>query len=161
MQVHETLKGKQMTSSRAGQVVPGTTLNYSMSLRVRHPTLDPTELTNALHLEPLHSWRAGEPRRSLTGAALGGEHRESYWSAPLPGQAVGSAAFPLELFLGQQLLQLSRHRELLGRVQAGGGQISLLVEISHAENSVLTLSPGVSRKLADLNIEVEFQFVAD
>jgi Domain of unknown function (DUF4279) len=150
-----------MTSSRASQVVPGTALNYAISLRVRHPNLDPAVLTKALHLEPLHCWRAGEPRRSVTGAALGGEHRDSYWSAPLPGQAVGSAAFPLELFLGQQLVQLGRHRELLSRVQGEGGQISLLIEISPAENAVLTLSTGVSRKLADLNIEVEFQFVTE
>jgi hypothetical protein len=154
-------KGKMMTSSRVSQVVPGTAFSYAMSLRVRHPNLDPAVLTKALHLEPLHCWRAGEPRRSATGSALGGEHRESYWSAPLPGQPVGSETFPLELFLGQQLVQLSRHRELLCRLQTEGGQISLLIEIACAENTVLTLSTSVSRKLADLNIEVEFQFVAE
>lgn len=148
-----------MASSRVSQVVPGSAFIYAMSLRVRHPNLDPAVLTKTLHLEPLHSWRAGEPRRSVTGAAIGGEHRESYWSAPLPGQAVGAAAFPLELFLGQQLVQLGRHRELLSRLQDEGGQISLLIEISRVENAVLTLSTGTSRKLADLNIEVEFQFV--
>ena len=150
-----------MASSRVSQVVPGTAFSYAMSLRVRHPNVDPAVLTKTLHLEPLHSWRAGEPRRSVTGTALGGEHRESYWSAPLPGQSVGSAAFPLELFLGQQLVQLSRHRELLGRLQAEGGQISLLIEISRVENAALTLSTSVARKLADLNIEVEFQFVGE
>lgn len=148
-----------MASSRVSQVVPGSTVSYAMSLRVRHPNVDPALLTQTLHLEPAHSWRAGEPRRSVTGATLGGEHRDSYWSAPLPGQAVGAAAFPLELFLGQQLVQLSRHREFLGRLQEESAQISLLIEISRIENAVLTLSTSVSRKLADLNIEVEFQFV--
>jgi hypothetical protein len=150
-----------MTSRRVSQVVPGSTLTYAMSLRVRHPTLDPAKLTETLHLEPLHSWRAGEPRRSLTGAALGGEHRDSYWSAPLPGQAVGAAAFPLEMFLGQQLVQLGRHREFFARLQTESAQISLLVEVSPVENGVLTLSADTSRKLADLNIEVEFQFVSE
>ena len=150
-----------MTSSRVSQVVPGTAFSYAMSLRVRHPNVDPAVLTKALHIEPLHCWRAGEPRRSASGTALGGEHRESYWSAPLPGQPVGSAAFPLELFLGQQLVQLNRHRELLSRLQSEGGQISLLIEMSPVENAVLTLSTSVSRKLADLNIEVEFQFVTE
>jgi hypothetical protein len=154
-------KGKMMTSSRVSQVVPGTAFSYAMSLRVRHPNVDPAVLTNALHLEPSHCWRAGEPRRSASGTAVGGEHRETYWSAPLPGQPVGSAAFPLELFLGQQLVQLGRHRELLARLQGEGGQISLLIEIPCVENASLTLSTSVSRKLADLNIEVEFQFVND
>lgn len=150
-----------MTSSRASQVVPGSAVTYAVSLRVRHPNVDPAVLTSTLHLEPLHSWRAGEPRHSVTGAVLGGEHRDSYWSAPLPGQAVGAAAFPLELFLGQQLVQLSRHREFLARLQDESGQISLLIEISVAENAVLTLSTSVSRKLAELNIELEFQFLSE
>ena len=150
-----------MTSSRVSQVVPGSTFTYAISIRVRHPTLDPALLTQTLHLEPLHCWQAGEPRRSATGAALGGEHRESYWSAPLPGGGMGAAAFPLELFLGSQLVQLNRHREFLSRLQAEGAQISLLIELSPVENAVLTLSTSVSRKLADLNIEVEFQFVSE
>jgi Domain of unknown function (DUF4279) len=157
----EQWKGIVMTSSRVSQVVPGSTFSYSISLRVRHPSLDPALLTETLHLEPLHSWRAGEPRRSVTGAALGGEHRESYWSAPLPGQAVGAASFPLEMFLAQQLVQLNRHREFLGRLQSENAQISLVIEFTPLENPVLTLSPSVSRKLADLNIEVEFQFVGE
>ena len=150
-----------MAPSTVSSVVARSTFGYSVSLRVRHPSLDPAELTRALRLEPLHCWRAGEPRRSDTGAALGGEHHDSYWAAPLPGEAVGAAAFPLELFLGRQLLQLGRHRELLDRLRAEGGQVSLLVEISPDESAVLTLGTAVSRQLADLNIELEFQFVSE
>jgi Domain of unknown function (DUF4279) len=142
-------------------MIPGSAFSYSMSLRVRHPNLDPALLTETLHVEPLHCWRAGDPRRSATGTMLGGEHRDSYWSAPLPGQAAGAGAFPLEMFLAQQLVQLNRHREFLGRLQDESAQISLLIEIARVENAVLTLSTGVSRKLADLNIEVEFQFVSE
>lgn len=79
----------------------------------------------------------------------------------MPGQAVGSASFPLEMFLAQQLVQLNRHREFLSRLQSENAQISLLIEFTPVENTVLTLSPNVSRKLADLNIEVEFQFVSE
>jgi hypothetical protein len=150
-----------MTSSRVRQVVPGSAFTYAVSLRVRHPNLDPAVLTETLRFAPLHSWKAGDPRRSATGAVLGGEHRDSYWSAPLPGDTAGVAGFPLELFMAQQLLQLNRHREFLSRIQAESGQVSLLVEISPVENAVLTLSTGISRKLADLNIEVEFQFVSE
>ena len=68
---------------------------------------------------------------------------------------------PLETFLGQQLLQLGRHRDFLSGLQADGGEISLLVEIAPIANAVLTLSSTVSRRLGDLNIEVEFQFPGD
>jgi hypothetical protein len=150
-----------MSSSRVSQLVPGSAFTYTVSLRVRHPALDPAVLTETLRLDPLHSWKAGEPRRSAAGGALGGKHRDSYWSAPLPGHAVGAAIFPLELFMAQQLVQLNRHRAFLCRLQAEGGQISLLIEISRIENAVLTLTTSVSRKLADLNIEVEFQFTGE
>jgi len=73
----------------------------------------------------------------------------------------GPNSMPLELFFSQQVLQLSRHRDFLSKVQSDGGEISLLVEISPVANASLTFSSATARKLADLNIEVEFQFIGD
>jgi Domain of unknown function (DUF4279) len=150
-----------MSSSNVGQVLPVSAFSYSVSLRVRHPTLDLSVLTGTLRLEPAHTWTAGEPRRSQSGSPLGGVHRDSYWSAPLPAQMIGPNSMPLELFFSQQVLQLSRHREALRKLRADGGEISLLVELSPVANASFTLSSATARKLADLNIEVEFQFVGD
>jgi hypothetical protein len=150
-----------MSSSNVGQVVPASAFTYSVSLRARHPTLNLDVLTEALRLDPLHSWTAGEPRRSQTGALLGGQHRDSYWSATLPGQMVGPSSIPLETFVSQQLVQLSRHREIFIRLQADGGEISLLIELSPEANASLTVSSAMARKLADLNMETEFQFVGE
>ena len=150
-----------MRSSNVGQVLPASAFSYSVSLRVRHPTLDLSVLTDKLRLEPAHSWTAGEPRRSQTGAPLGGNHRDSYWSAPLPAQMDGPNSMPLELFFSQQVLQLGRHRDFLSKLQSGGGEVSLLVEIAPVANASLTFSSATARKLAELNIEVEFQFVGD
>jgi hypothetical protein len=150
-----------MSSSNVGQVLPASAFSYSVSLRARHPTLDLKVLTERLRLEPAHSWMAGEPRRSQSGSPLGGQHRESYWSAPLPAQMTGPNSMPLELFFSQQVIQLARHREFLCKLQSDGGEISLLVELSPVANASLTFSAATARKLADLNIEVEFQFIAD
>jgi len=142
-------------------MLPASAFSYAVSLRVRHPTLDLRVLTETLGLEPVHSWTAGEPRRSQSGAPLGGLHRDSYWSASLPSQLTGPSTMPLELFLSQQLLQLSRRREFLSGLQADGGAISLLIELSPVANAAVTISSAIARKLAELNIEVEFQFVGD
>jgi hypothetical protein len=150
-----------MSSSNVGQVLPASAFSYSVSLRARHPTLNLKVLTETLRLEPAHSWTAGEPRRSQTGAPIGGQHRDSYWSAALPAQLLGPSSMPLEQFLSQQLVQLARHRAFLNRLQADGGEISLLIELSPVANASLSVSCAVARKLADLNIEVEFQFVGD
>jgi hypothetical protein len=150
-----------MSSSNVGQVLPVSTFSYAVSLRVRHPTLNLSVLAEKLRLEPAHTWSAGEPRRSQSGSPLGGNHRDSYWSAPLPAQAIGPNSMPLELFLGQQVVQLSRHRELFAQLQSDGGEISLLIELVPVASTSLTLTSATARKLADLNIEVEFQFVGD
>ena|ERR1700722_12109776 len=56
---------------------------FMMSLRIRHPNIDPAEITRELCIEPQHTWRAGEVRRDSGGAEIGGTHRESYWMARL------------------------------------------------------------------------------
>jgi hypothetical protein len=142
-----------MASRQPSKFVPGSTYTYAVTLRARHPTVDPATLTDTL--------KAGDPRLSQTGTPLGGQHRDSYWSATLPGQMVGTTSVPLETFISTQLLQLARHRDFLGALQADGGEISLLIEIAPLANTVLTLSSTTSRRLADLNIEVEFQFPGD
>jgi hypothetical protein len=148
-------------SSSPGQLLPASAFTYSVSLRARHPRLDLSIVSETLCLQPAYSWTAGEPRRSQGGAVLAGTHRDSYWSAPLPGQMVGDTSIPLETFLGQQLVQLGRHRQLFTRLQTDGGQVSLLIELSPVANASLTFSSAMARKLADLNLEVEFQFVSD
>jgi hypothetical protein len=150
-----------MSSGNVGQVLPSSAFSYAVSLRVRHPAMDLSVLTDKLRLEPEHSWNAGEPRRSQSGSPMGGNHRDSYWSALLPAQVLGPGSMPLELFFGQQLVQLSRHREFFSKLQSDGGQVSLLVEVAPTANASLTFSSASARKLADLNIEVEFQFVGD
>lgn len=150
-----------MSSSHVGQVSPASAFSYAVSLRVRHPTKDLQLLADELRLEPAHSWKAGEPRRSQSGSPLGGNHRDSYWSAPLPAQLMGPSSMPLELFFSQQLVQLGRHREFFSELQSDGGEVSLLVELVPMANTSLTFSSANARKLADLNIEVEFQFVGD
>ncbi len=151
-----------MGSSNVEQLLPSSAFHYSVSLRVRHPTMNLQVLTERLGLEPAHTWTAGDPRRSQNGTPLGGQHRDSYWSASLPSLPGGTpVAEPLELFLSQQLLQLGRRHELLAGLQAGGGEISLLIELAPVANASITLGSGTLRKLAQLGIEVEFQFSGD
>jgi hypothetical protein len=157
----EAAEQGMMASKNPSKIAPGSAYTYAVTLRARHPSVDPAVLTETLKLDPAHSWKAGDPRLSQTGTPLGGQHRDSYWSAPLPGQLAGGTSVSLELFLSAQLLQLARHREFLSALQADGGEISLLVEIAPVANSVLTLSSAMSRRLADLNIELEFQFAGD
>ncbi|MDE2447742.1 MAG: hypothetical protein KGO22_02145 [Gammaproteobacteria bacterium] len=49
---------------------------FTVSLRIRHPTIDPATISAMLGIEPQHTWRAGEPRCDPAGAELGGAHHD-------------------------------------------------------------------------------------
>jgi hypothetical protein len=53
---------------------------FQVSLRVRHPSLDPAEISKALELEPEHCFGKGEPRQE---GGRRGVHPQTYWLAPV------------------------------------------------------------------------------
>jgi hypothetical protein len=155
---------------------------FQLSLRIRHPSLDPADISRELEIEAEHSFRAGEPRRSRSGIAPASVHSESYWlgalnpfkwpaDIPLRGdprmqlaqerlRAAASSTLGWALALSARQF-FSAHAESLRRIGSGGGQISLLVTLSPAEVSSFSLAPDVSRILSDLGITVEFEFAGD
>jgi hypothetical protein len=56
---------------------------YQLSLHVRHPSVDPEEVSRELGLEATESFRAGDPRHSRSGVAATAVHVETYWVAVL------------------------------------------------------------------------------
>ena len=69
-------------------------LPFQLSLRIKHPSIDPAIISKGLGIEAEHSFRAGESRRSKTGVAPATVHTESYWLAPLnPASWFGSLQF--------------------------------------------------------------------
>lgn len=58
-------------------------------LRVKHPTMDPAEITAALGIEPEHTVHVG-PAASRSGVRR--LHSESYWLARLPTQSLQERA---------------------------------------------------------------------
>jgi hypothetical protein len=56
---------------------------YQLSLHVRHPSVDPEEISRELGLEAAESFRAGDPRHSRSGVAATAVHGETYWAAVL------------------------------------------------------------------------------
>jgi hypothetical protein len=56
---------------------------YQLSLHVRHPSVDPEEISRELGLDAIESFRAGAPRQSRSGIAATAVHGETYWVAVL------------------------------------------------------------------------------
>jgi hypothetical protein len=152
---------------------------FGLSLRIRHPSIDPAEISRELQLEPEHSFRAGEPRNSSSGLKATALHAESYWlaaldpSAPLSAFAASLPAAAAEGLRARAAIDrigldaalmlwtthfARRHAALFQRIVAEGGQIGLLIEVAPDGVRSFSLSPAIGRSLAELGIALEFEF---
>jgi hypothetical protein len=155
---------------------------FQLSLRIRHPSMDPAELSHEFKIKAEHSFRAGDPRPSRSGIAAASVRTESYWLGALnPAEWPADISFPEHprLQVAQErlgaaaaqsfdwALSLSAtrfchlHAELLRRIRSEGGQISLLVALSPGSVSSFSLVPEVSRVFGEFGVTVEFEFAND
>jgi hypothetical protein len=71
-----------------------TVLPIQLSLRVRHPDIDPAEISGALELEPEHCFKAGAARAPREPGGIAGRHTQSYWLAPVTAEAWSAQVEP-------------------------------------------------------------------
>ena len=114
---------------------------FTVSLRLRHPAIDPSTITQRLGIEPQHTWKAGDPRRDPGGGALQGLYRESYWMGRLMEEPqLSSARLSLESVLLEKLAHLRRSHDFLEQLHAEGGIAELHVSLYAREAFRLELS---------------------
>jgi hypothetical protein len=140
-------------------------------LRVKHPQLDPSEITRVLSMTPEHTLEAG--RSSVSMAA------ETYWIAPLnfsgfeaswdaldaDGETVGASPRPSfaalqalsdESIVSVALRRLQAHQDFFRSIADEGGTATLLINVEQAGS--MTIPPSLARKLADLGLTLELDW---
>lgn len=157
---------------------------FQLSLHVRHPSVDPAEISRELALDAIECFRAGEPRRSRSGVAATAVHGETYWvamvdpagwsatstvAALLPQEAkVLRARFGLDesettpgsLGWGIVLVcccLMVRHGRFLARLRAQGGSLTLLAAAQPEALGGLRITPEMGRQLYDLGLTVKIE----
>lgn len=149
--------GRQTVSAEASRI----------HLRVKHPKLDPNEITQTLAIEPEHTLAAG---RGAASAAA-----ESYWIAPLafsnfeepwlnqestdePPRVRLTAIQMMgdEAVVGLALRRLQQHQDFFQRIIVDGGTATLLINVNKAGS--MTIPPSLARKLADLGLALELDW---
>ena len=116
--------------SSAPADTPVSEYEFTVSLRIRHPGIDPVTITETLGIEPQHTWRAGQPRRDPAGAELGGAHRDSYWMGRLMDEPqLSSDCASVEGMILKILSQLRRAQPFLEQLNAQGAVAELLVSL--------------------------------
>ena len=145
---------------------------FQLSLRIRHPSIDPASISHELQIEPEHSFRAGDPRESRSVAATS-VHVDSYWLATLDlsalligtpetalvaGHTHAIAFSALDTVLAILVSSvLRRHAQFFHRMQSEGGEVRLIVAISARKSRGFTLTPQLSKALSELRIPVDFE----
>jgi hypothetical protein len=144
------------------EIEPVSTDFAVLSLRIRHPNIDPAEITRTLGLEPRHCWKAGEARRTAQGAPLEGAYRESFWTG-----GVGEPDTELrgivstEAAVLQAVVQLRRSQRFLTRLHAEGGTTELRVEAFSDSEFSFSLSPQLLAMLARVGLSLVLDVRAD
>ncbi len=168
-----------MEATKRAQPQP---LPFQLSLRIRHPSIDPKSISKELRIEPEYSFQAGQPRHLRSSVVPAAVHGESYWLAALnPASWVENLSFPepskfaipqkhmdaavarnLTWALSLCAARLSKsHGTLLQKIRSEGGEISLLVTLSPAAVSSFNLTPEVSRICGELGITLEIEMPND
>jgi hypothetical protein len=166
---------------KARAVTESEPIPFELALRIRHPSMDPAELSRELGLEPTHTFRAGQMREPRSSASPASVHAESYWlgaldpagwladiwpglSTELPEKRAIKTAAMKNLGMGLALCAraLARsHAPLFERIRDEGGQASLLVSLSPVVVDNFSVAPEISQMLGDLGITVEFELAGE
>jgi hypothetical protein len=134
---------------------------FTLSLRIRHPSIDPAEITRALAIEPQHTWKAGESRRGPADETLAGVYRESYWMGRLTeGPQLSSDSKTVEGVLLETLVQLRRVEPFLATIREGGGEAEFHVSLYARESFRLELASSLLSVLGRLGVAVAFDVYA-
>ena len=131
---------------------------FTMSLRIRHPSIDPAEITRNLGIEPQHTWRAGEPRRDPAGSEITGQYRESYWMGRLMTQPeLASDHVSIESEILRTLAQLRRSFGFIEMLKSEGAVTELQVSVFAREEFRLELLPESLAMLGRLGLTVALE----
>ena len=131
--------------------------NYCVALSITHPTLDPSDITEALGTKATRSRKFGEPRVSTKGKLLKGVNKESFWSLDLHKEKrLQASSIYLEDFISEQNVRFKEHEVFFGNLLKSGGYIEYFIGWFSTGNinMCITLSPELLLETAELHISV-------
>ncbi|MDC1205474.1 hypothetical protein N8083_01345 [Candidatus Pacebacteria bacterium] len=131
---------------------------YSVSLRLNHPTRDLSEIYNKLSsvqgLIPGRIWSVGDGRLTILGKKLEGQYKESYCFLDTSDEIQNSGDCSLPDAL-ERVLEDTKglKNDFLEHVKSGG-ELEFFIGVYVNANNDISFSPSLMGQLAELNIEI-------
>jgi hypothetical protein len=123
--------------------------SYCVIFRIRHPSIDPREITMKLGMKPHRFWKAGERRTTPGSRALKGNFPDSLWSHHDEYEGRSRNFFER---VDRLAIRLEPHNAFLHDISASGGQCEIYIQLPGSMNIGDSVHPKTLRLLADLNI---------
>ncbi|MEW6642141.1 MAG: hypothetical protein AB1586_16670 [Pseudomonadota bacterium] len=123
---------------------------FYLRLLIKHPTIDPKLITKELGLSPHLAHVVGTERITPMGTKLSGRYEESTWGWAKRVQ--GRRAFLDDV--SDLALQLQKSQHFIASLIAGGGNVTMIVDLPGDVNIGSVLSSVGLKRLADLGIDL-------
>jgi len=131
---------------------------FTITLRMRHPDIDPARISVALAIDPQAAWKKGDLRSGAQGEPLQGTHRESYWTGRLmPAPQLSSEYSSVEAELLKILAQLRKSHEFFQQMRSDGAISELHVSLFARQEFRLDLSASSLELLGRLGLAVALE----
>ena len=128
---------------------------YAVSLRVRHPKINPENIAKTLGIPPTTSWMVGKPRVDVKGNTSSGINQETYWAADLTkGKSADSRDITLEEYLAKQISRLKKSEKFLKRLRDTGGRIEFFVGLYCDKNTGTDFPSTLLAEMGKLGVDL-------
>ena len=122
---------------------------YFVLFRIKHPSIDPRELTSRFMMTPHRSWKVGERRILPNGRVLNTCNKDSFWSYQERYEGASRNFFKKADRLANRL---KPHEGFLHEISATGGKCEIYIQLPGTKNIGDSLEPQTLRLLAELGI---------
>ena len=117
---------------------------YSLALRIHHPSAAPGDISRALRMRPRVSWRVGDPRVLRDGTPMPGLRSDTYWSKTItPGGVKVRRSNVAEVRLAALVKRLQRNARFLRNLRRTGGRVEIWLGSYGTQNYSFIISPAL------------------
>ncbi len=117
-------------------------------LLIRHPQMDPEDITRELKLEPNIAWRFGDQVKTPKGNLVPDIRKHTSWSHII--KTMGNRPFFEEV--EHILLSLTDHKEFFAKILDEGGFAEIYLQLPGQVHQGSSAKPSLLRSIADLGL---------